>query len=135
MSKLATVVATAAICLPLGAMLRTSSADTVPPPIIKVLTHSKDSAPIEGHPHLTRAQDLLHEAFDELQASQRKAEPLWSDKTGRAAAIMDAASRAVLSVDHTADWVRTGMLNHGAQFMWVLNPTMPVPMPTPTTRP
>jgi hypothetical protein len=122
MSKLTTIVATAAICLPLGAMLRTSSAQIVTNMLVR-----KESVPIEGHRHLTRAQTSLHEALDELQESVRTDEPLWSDKTGRATAIMEAASTAVLAIDGTADWVRNGMRNHGTGFTWARNPTMLAP--------
>lgn len=112
MSKFIAVVITAAICLPLGALLRgEASAERR----YNAVSGGFDMfGMIEGHPHLSRAQAALHEAQDAIEASMRESEPLWSDKTGRAAANKDAIQRAVRTLDRTADWVTSGMTLHGS---------------------
>jgi hypothetical protein len=116
MSKITAVVLTAAICLPLGALLRRdASADgrrlNAHPPI-----------DIVGHTHLSRAQSALHIALDELDASKRAAEPIWNDKTGRAATTAHAIEVATSSLDETAEWVREGMARNDAGDETLENP-------------
>ena len=109
MSKFIAVVITAAICLPLGALLRgEASAER------RYNSISGGFGMIEGHPHLSRAQAALHEALDEIEASVLESEPLWTDKTGRAAATNDLIQRAAQTLDRTADWVTSGMTLHGS---------------------
>jgi hypothetical protein len=104
MSKLTAIVITAAICLPLGALLRHDvAADPVGP---VTLTHG---LVMEGHPHLSRAQLALHTALDEIELSRQAGEPAWADRTGRVAATVDAVERAITGLDQTADWVAAGM--------------------------
>lgn len=112
MSKFVAVVITAAICLPLGALLRgEASAERR----YNAVSGDVDMfGIIEGHPQLSRAQAALHEALDAIEASMQEGEPLWSDKSGRAAASRDAIQRAVSTLDRTADWVTSGMALHGS---------------------
>lgn len=122
MSKLTAVILTAAICLPLGAVLQGSaSADrrtnSLPGDVAvrhrMLLTGGFDSASVVGHPQLSRAQNALHEAVDALEASQRDNEPFWSDSSGHSVAVakvreqIDAAAR---TLDRTAAWVTNGMI-------------------------
>jgi len=107
MSKLIPIVITAAICLPLGALLRRDvAADPVAP---VTLTHG---LVMEGHPHLSRAQLALHTALDEIELSRQAGEPAWADRTGRVTATVDAVERAITGLDQTADWVAAGMLRN-----------------------
>jgi len=106
MHKLGAIVVTAAICLPLGALLRgDASADRRK----NALPAVDIGGEIAGHRHLSRAHAALHEAATALEASQQSDEPLWSDATGRAAAVTDAIQKAVSTMDRTAEWVTHGM--------------------------
>jgi hypothetical protein len=104
MSKYVAIILTAAVCLPLGALLR-GEASAEGRRVLLV----EGANPIEGHRHLSRVQTALHEALHEIEASERTNEPLWNDQTGRAAATKEAIERAAVTMDRTADWVRKGM--------------------------
>jgi hypothetical protein len=109
MSKLATILVTAAVCLPLGALLHRDAAAE------RRVNAFLDAAVIEDHPRLARARGALHAALAEIEASQRAGEMLWSDRTGRAAATKTAVERAVRTMDGTADWLRNGMARNGSR--------------------
>ena len=103
MSKFAAILVTAAVCLPLGALLqRDAAAD-------RRVNMLFDGAPIEQHPRFSRARAALHAALAEIEASQRAGEMLWSDQTGRATATKASVEKAVEAVDGTANWLRNGM--------------------------
>jgi hypothetical protein len=107
MSKFTAILITAAVCLPLGALLsREATADR--------RRNDRYGAVIAEHPRLSRAQAALHDALDELQASQRANEMLWSDPTGRAAETKAAVEKAVQMLDGTANWLRNGMARNSA---------------------
>ena len=114
MSKLTAVILTAAICLPLGALLQGSaSADrrknSLPSDVAARYQRVFDGPfGVAGHRQLSRAQIALHEALDAMDASRRDSEGIWSDTSGRASAIQDAIERAVQAIDLTAAWVNGG---------------------------
>jgi len=64
---------------------------------------------IAEHPRLTRAQAALHQALDEMRASEAANELLWTDPTGRAAATRSAVEESVRVLDDTVSWLRNGM--------------------------
>ena len=101
MSKCLAIVLTATVCLPLGALLR-SSASAQP--------RRDDMAmgvALDGHLHLTRARLALRTAVKEIAASQQANEGLWSFPVrGKAAKV--AIENASHIVEETADWVRAG---------------------------
>jgi hypothetical protein len=122
MSKLTAVILTAAICLPLGALLQGSaSADrrknSLPGDVAvrhrRLLVRNLDG--VVGYGHLFRAQGALHEALDAIEASERENEAVWSDTTGRATATREAIERAVQTVDQTATWVMNGWIANDAR--------------------
>lgn len=123
MSKFAAIVVTAAVCLPLGALIKSAVAE-------RRMNHFSRGYLIEGHRHLSRAQAALHEALEEMKASERSDELLWSDTTGRASETRAAVERAVLLFDGTADWVRNGMAQQG-----LAGPTRRLNVPAPKARP
>lgn len=110
-SRLVTVAITAAICLPLGAILhRDAAAERRNPALL-------DAISIAEHPRLTRAQAALHQALDELRASEASNELLWSDATGRAAATRASVAESARLLDDTVSWLRNGMARQqGATF-------------------
>jgi hypothetical protein len=87
MSKLPVIVLTAAICLPLGAF-------------------AKD-AMLKGHPHLQKAHHALHEAWDEISASQKANEKVWGDEGGHGKAAKEAIESAAKEIDLAAEWVNS----------------------------
>lgn len=102
-SRLITIGITASICLPLGALLhRDASAERRNPALF-------DAISIAEHPRLTRAQLALHQALDDLRASEAANELLWSDTSGRAAASREALVESVRVLDETVSWLRNGM--------------------------
>lgn len=102
-SRLVTIAITAAICLPLGALLhRDAAAERRNPAVFDAVT-------IPEHPRLTRAQAALHQALDELRASEAAKELLWTDATGRAASTRAAVAESVRVLDDTVSWLRNGM--------------------------
>jgi hypothetical protein len=100
MSKITAIVVTAAICLPLGALLRRDASAQVTPAQVRV---------IEGHRHLSRAQAALHDALKELDLSRQSGEMVWTDRSGRVEATTEALTRATLAFDQMASWVAEGM--------------------------
>jgi len=123
MSRLVAVVITAAVCLPLGALLRRDA--TADPRGMNGLV----AAPIPEHPHLARALAELHRALDEIDASRHDGEPFWSDGTGRAAALLTSVADATHGFDQTAQWLRDGMQRNGPRFT-AFRAAMPGPMAT-----
>jgi hypothetical protein len=93
MSKLAAIVLTAAVCLPLGALLR-SQAHAQPAVL--------EPAPSESH--FLRAQLALHVALDELQASWRAGEDVWHDAQGHASRAQEQVARATELLDRAVQW-------------------------------
>jgi len=126
MSKITAIVATAAICLPLGALLRRDASAQVTP-----MFSPTQIRVIEGHRHLARAQTALHEALNELDLSRESGELVWTDRSGRVAATVDAVTRATLAFDHMADWVAEGMAqnNDGERGLRRLRLVAPRPAP------
>jgi hypothetical protein len=116
MSKLIAVILTAAICLPLGAVLQGSaSADRRQNGLAGdvAIRHrtllGRDTLGDGGYANLFRAQVALHDALDAIEASERNNEGIWSDSTGRATATREAIERAVQSIDQTTAWVTNGL--------------------------
>jgi hypothetical protein len=93
MSKLAAIALTAAVCLPLGALLR-GEASAQPAPL--------EFAPAESH--LLRAQMALHLALDELEASWRTGEDVWHDQQGHATRAEEQVARAAELLDRAVQW-------------------------------
>jgi hypothetical protein len=87
MKKLALVVITAAVCIPLGAF-------------------GKDWI-LNGHPHLKQAHHDLHHAYEEISASQRANERIWKDEGGHGAKAKEDIERAMHQIDEAAEWVDT----------------------------
>ncbi len=122
MSKLIAVILTAAICLPLGAVLQGSaSADRRRNGLANdiAVRHrgllARNTYGDVGYGNLFRAQAALHEALDAIEASEREHEGVWSDTTGRAAGTREDIERAVQSIDQTAAWVTNGMSANDAR--------------------
>jgi hypothetical protein len=108
MSKLGAIVLTAAICLPLGAIIRNqASADTLQP---------IDDDPPAGR-HFGRAQRALHEALVEVTTSQRVGEDVWRDKGSHGQPAKDAIDNAVRVVDRAIEWTSTA--SEGPTLMYV----------------
>lgn len=124
MSRLLAVVITAAICLPLGALLQhDAEADrrrsSLPGDVALrhrrlLVTNQAWVTAIDGHPHLALAQAAMREAAAEIAASQQAAEPMWTDQTGRAEVTRDAIAHAQEVVDHTAEWIGEGMARNAS---------------------
>jgi hypothetical protein len=118
------VVITAAVCLPLGAMLqRDAAADrrksSLPHDVALrhrrlLVTNQAWITAIDGHPHLALAQAAVREAAAEIVASQQAAEPMWSDQSGRAEVTRDAIAHATDVVEHTAQWIGEGMARNAS---------------------
>jgi hypothetical protein len=85
MKKAAAILITAAICIPLGAF-------------------AKDYA-LKGHGHLKKAHHALHEAWDEIQASQKANEGIWKDEGGHGAKAKEDIEKAMHQIDEAAEWV------------------------------
>src|SRR5258706_15666188 len=93
MSKLGAIVLTAAICLPLGAVLANrASADAI--------VQSIDDPPAGRH--FDRAQQALHVASHEIVASERADEDVWRDNGSHAKPPKEAIDNAVRVVDRAA---------------------------------
>jgi len=128
MSKLVSIVATAAICLPLGALLqRDASADrrknSLPGDV--AVRHGNLGGVIEGHRHLSRALQAMSVALAEIETSVQEGEPVWSDKSGRASATKRAIETATASLDDTAAWVSAGMASNGQGGRFVIQRRIP----------
>lgn len=85
MSKLPVIAITAALCIPIGAF-------------------GKDWV-LRGHPHLKRAHHALHEAWDEVLASQKAHEDIWKDEAGHGQKAKDDIEKAMHQIDEAAEWV------------------------------
>ena len=94
MSKLGIVI-TAAVCLPLGALLAR-------PAIAQVRMNGLDPFPSETH--FERAQDALHTALVEIQASERANEDVWQADSHHAVHARDAIAKAQRVTVEAANW-------------------------------
>ena len=105
MKKLGLVLLGALIAFPLGALTRDAGAERR-----RVIIASPSRGVVLGsmseseYRHLERADDALHEALSELQASQRANEGIWSDRSGRAKDARDAVEKTVEKLDQLIDW-------------------------------
>jgi hypothetical protein len=113
MSKLIAVTLTAAICLPLGALLQGSASaerrlnGLFEDVAIRYRRHLVVNAPdgmgsVIGHPHLSRARSALHVALFEIEESLHDNEAVWTAVSGRASETREAIERAVQTIEHTA---------------------------------
>ena len=87
MSKLRTVIITAAIALPLGAFAKD--------PILK------------GHPNLEKARTSLIEADKYIVDSQKANEKVWGDEGGHGKRAKEAIETAKKELDLAAEWVNS----------------------------
>ena len=87
MSKLRTVILTAAIALPLGAFAK----DVV----------------LKGHPNLQKARASLNEADKYITASQKANEHVWGDEGGHGKRAKEAIATAKSELDLAAEWVNS----------------------------
>ena len=87
MSKLRTVILTAAIALPLGAFAK----DVV----------------LKGHPNLQKARASLNEADKYITASQKANEAVWGDEGGHGKRAKEAIATAKSELDLAAEWVNS----------------------------
>ncbi|TMQ02701.1 MAG: hypothetical protein E6J91_50495 [Deltaproteobacteria bacterium] len=87
MSRLRTVLITAAIALPLGAF-------------------AKD-AMLKGHPNLQKARAALNEADRFITASQKANEHVWGDEGGHGKRAKEAIATAKQELDLAAEWVNS----------------------------
>jgi hypothetical protein len=98
MSKLGAIVLTAAICLPLGAVLANrASADAI--------VQSIDDPPAGRH--FDRAQQALHVASREIAASERADEDVWRDNGSHARPAKESIENATRVVDRAVAWTFT----------------------------
>ena len=119
-SRFVGIAVTAAICLPLGAVFhREAAAERRDGSLF-------DTIMIAEHPRLSRAQLALHQALEEMRASESASEQLWADTSGRATAMRAVLEQSVRVMDDTVAWLRNGMARqHGedtlslsAPFLW-----------------
>ena len=87
MSRLRTVLITAAIALPLGAF-------------------AKD-AMLKGHPNLQKARAALNDADRFITASQKANEHVWGDEGGHGKRAKEAIATAKQELDLAAEWVNS----------------------------
>lgn len=87
MSKLRTVLITAVIALPLGAL-------------------AKDVA-LRGHPNLEKARASLNDADRWITASQKANEGVWGEEGGHGKAAKEAIQTAKHELDLAAEWVNS----------------------------
>ena len=85
MSKLRTIIITAAIALPLGAF-------------------AKDAV-LKGHPNLEKARASLNEADKWISKSQEANEGVWKDEGGHGKRAKEAIATAKHELDLAAEWV------------------------------
>jgi hypothetical protein len=85
MSTLRTVLITAVIALPLGAL-------------------AKDAA-LKGHPNLEKARASLNDADKWITASQKANEGVWGDEGGHGKRAKEAIATAKQELDLAAEWV------------------------------
>jgi hypothetical protein len=84
MTKLRTVLITALIALPLGAVA---------------------GAALKGHPNLEKARNALNDADKYIDASQRANEPVWKDEGGHGQKAKELIGQAKEQLNQAAEWV------------------------------
>ena len=84
MTKFRTVLITAIIALPLGAIA---------------------GGALRGHPNLERARNALNDADRYIDASQRANEGVWKDEGGHGQRAKEAIGRAKEELNLAAEWV------------------------------
>jgi hypothetical protein len=84
MSKLTTILLTAVIALPLGAV-------------------AKDA--LRGHPNLEKARNSLNDADRFIEASQHANEGVWKDEAGHGQKAKELIGQAKEQLDKAAEWV------------------------------
>ena len=87
MSKLRTVILSAAIALP-------------------IVAFAKDAA-LKGHPNLEKARASLNDADKFITASQTANEGVWKDEGGHGKKAKEAIETAKHELDLAAEWVNT----------------------------
>lgn len=87
MTTLRTVLITAVIALPLGAL-------------------AKDVA-LKGHPNLEKARASLNDADKWITASQKANEGVWGDEGGHGKRAKEAIATAKQEIDLAAEWVNS----------------------------
>ena len=93
MSKFTAIALTAAICLPIGALTqREASAQRF------VVIASEERA------HFSKAQRALHEAREEINASEKANEDVWHDDAGHGRKAMQAIEDALHLTDRASAW-------------------------------
>lgn len=86
MSKLRTILITAAIALPAGALA---------------------GGALKGHPNLEKARAALNDADRWITASQKANEGVWADEGGHGKRAKEAIASAKQELDLAAEWVNT----------------------------
>ena len=86
MSKLRTILITAAIALPAGALA---------------------GGVLKGHPNLEKARAALNEADRYITASQKANEGVWADEGGHGKRAKEAIASAKQELDLAAEWVNS----------------------------
>lgn len=105
MKKLGLVLLGALIAFPLGALTRDAVAERRRVIIISPLHGAAfEPMPESEYRHLSKADDALHDALSEINASQRANEGVWSDRTGRAKDAREAVEKTVEKLDQLIDW-------------------------------
>ena len=84
MSKFRTVLITAVIALPLGAIA---------------------GGALKGHPNLEKARNALNDADKYISASQRANEAVWKDEGGHGQKAKELIGQAKEQLDAAAEWV------------------------------
>lgn len=84
MSRFRTILLTAVIAFPLGAI-------------------AKDA--LRGHPNLEKARNSLNDADRYIQASQHANEGVWKDEGGHGQKAKELIGQAKAELDRAAEWV------------------------------
>ncbi|HEX4419002.1 MAG TPA: hypothetical protein VH165_13920 [Kofleriaceae bacterium] len=84
MSKLPTILLTAIIALPLGAVA---------------------GGALRGHPNLEKARNSLNDADRYIEASQKANEGVWKDEGGHGQKAKEMIGQARAELDRAAEWV------------------------------
>ena len=84
MTKFRTVLITAIIALPLGAIA---------------------GGALRGHPNLERARNSLNDADRYIEASQRANEGVWKDEGGHGPRAKELIGQAKEQLDRAAEWI------------------------------
>ncbi|HEX7837744.1 MAG TPA: hypothetical protein VF469_09790 [Kofleriaceae bacterium] len=87
MTTLRTILITAVIALPLGAL-------------------AKDAV-LKGHPNLEKARASLNDADKWITASQKANEGVWGDEGGHGKRAKEAIATAKQEIDLAAEWVNS----------------------------